>query len=159
MSRIHCPRGMRLLATVAAVGMGGLVSLSAASAPAAGAATPAPQHYLCYQAAAKSGFKVPQGIRLINALGAEWIRPDRRSGECALQPGAEGGARRAVPDHESDLALSRLGDRRQAACVHRDRDEPIRHRVARHESADRAVGALVEEPDRTAEPTTDDAPR
>ena len=75
MSRIHCPRGMRLLATVAAVGMGGLVSLSAASAPAAGAATPAPQHYLCYQAAAKSGFKVPQGIRLINALAPNGFVP------------------------------------------------------------------------------------
>src|SRR5580704_2937407 len=75
MSTMHSPLGMRLLATViAALGMGALVS-GVASVPSAGAATPAPQHYLCYQAAAKSGFKVPQGIRLINALAPNGFVP------------------------------------------------------------------------------------
>jgi hypothetical protein len=75
MSIMHSPLGMRLLATViAALGMGALVS-GVASVPSAGAATPAPQHYLCYQAAAKSGFKVPQGIRLVNALAPNGFVP------------------------------------------------------------------------------------
>ena len=72
MSRMHCRRGMRVLATTvtvfAGLGMGALVGDWTAAVPSAGAAAPAPQHYLCYQAAAKAGFKVPQGITLVNAL-------------------------------------------------------------------------------------------
>jgi hypothetical protein len=79
MSRMHGPRSMRALAAaltaMAGLGTGALVGGLSVSTPSAGAATPAPQHYLCYQAAAKSGFKVPKGIRLINSLAPNGFVP------------------------------------------------------------------------------------
>lgn len=79
MSRMHRPHGMRTLATTAtaltSLGMGVLAGGLTTSMATAGAATSAPQHYLCYQAAAKAGFKVPQGIRLVNALAPNGFVP------------------------------------------------------------------------------------
>ena len=79
MSRMHRPRGVRALAAavtaIAGLGTGAVVGGMTASAAAAGAQTPAPQHYLCYQAAAKSGFTVPKGIRLINSLSPNGFVP------------------------------------------------------------------------------------
>src|SRR5580704_18014296 len=72
MSRMHRPCGVRALAAaataIAGLGSGALIGGMTTSATSAGAQTPAPQHYLCYQASAKKGFTVPKGIRLINSL-------------------------------------------------------------------------------------------
>jgi F0F1-type ATP synthase membrane subunit c/vacuolar-type H+-ATPase subunit K len=79
MSRMHRPRGVRALAAavtaIAGLGTGAVVGGMTASATSAGAQSPAPQHYLCYQAAAKAGFKVPKGIRLVNSLAPDGFIP------------------------------------------------------------------------------------
>lgn len=72
MLKMHGPCGVRALAAVVALitGLSGglIVGGLTATTSFAGAQTPAPQHYLCYTAAAKAGFKVPKGIRLVNSL-------------------------------------------------------------------------------------------
>jgi hypothetical protein len=58
------------------IGVGGtLFALGATGASeAAGAGTPG-QHYLCYTATAKAGFKIPPGIRLVNAFSPNGFVP------------------------------------------------------------------------------------
>ena len=146
MSRMHSRDGMRRLVTAIAVAMSALLGIAGTSVPSSGAATPVPQHYLCYQAAAKSGFTVPAGIRLVNSLAPNGFVPYSGPGECALQSGAQSRARRPVPDHESDVALSGLGHHGGAARGDRHRNESIFDRHSRHQVADRALGAVMEEP-------------
>jgi hypothetical protein len=77
---MHRPYTLRALAAaatlIAGLGGGALVGGLTVSTTPAGAQTGAPpQHYLCYKATAKAGFKVPKGIRLINSLAPNGFVP------------------------------------------------------------------------------------
>jgi hypothetical protein len=77
MSRMHRPPGLRALAAAFTVmaGLGGSIVVGGlTAAPTAAQATPS-NHYLCYVATATKGFKVPPGIRLVNALSPNGFVP------------------------------------------------------------------------------------
>ena len=160
MSKLHRPRGVRAIAAsvtvIAGLGgsalVGGLTATPAAAQPRA-AALPLLQGH------GHEGFQGPQGHQARQRPGPERVRPGGRGGEPALQSRPQGRSDRQVPDHEPDLALPGLADHGQAAVRHGQRQQPVRQGRARDRVADRAVGAVVEEPDRAAEPEAEHASR
>jgi hypothetical protein len=86
------------VAVLAGLGSAGFVGGVTVSGSAAGASTTAPQHYLCYQAAAKSGFKVPKGIRLINSLAPNGFVPTVGAANVHCNP-----AEKVVPGAKFDI--------------------------------------------------------
>ena len=163
MSRMHRPRSVRALAAavtaIAGLGTRAVVGGMTASAAAAGAQTPAPQHYLCYQAAAKSGFTVPKGIRLINSLSPNGFVPTVGAANVHCNP-----ALKVVPGAQFPNTSPTWHFLGCAITATKQRSGPsprrtIRYGRPRHPVADRAVGAVVEEPDRASEPAAHGATR
>ena len=77
MSKLQRPRGVRAVAAAVTMiaGLGGAALVGGLTAAPAAAQAGAPQHYLCYGATITKGFKVPPGIRLVNALAPNGFVP------------------------------------------------------------------------------------